>query len=177
MFIDGGRKHTPWQIYDGNSWTSESAAFMHCVGTPVESAFYLDVHDEPWFYSGFFVETGDTHTLSSSSTSKVYSMVANSIRRYLYKIGDNWILSGEIGSTLGDAYVEDAAAQSPADITNPVWNFGNGTGWGLYQVAVISGNADATVMRNLHLHRRLASLPPNQHFFELANGIVMPSIG
>lgn len=169
--LDGGRKHTPWQVYDGTTWKSESAAFLHCIGSNAESAFYLDVRGEPWFYSGFFVETGDT------PTAKVYSMVANSVRRYLYKVGNNWILSGEIGSTTGEAYVEDAAAESPAQITNPLWNFGNGTGWALYQVAVISGDEDANVLRNLHLHRRLATLPPKQKFFELANGVVMPSIG
>ena len=169
--IDGGRKHTPWQIYNGKTWNSEPAAFLHCVGTHVESAFYLDVRGEPWFYSGFFVEIGDT------PISQVYSMVANSIRRYLYKIGNNWILSGEIGSSSGDAYVEDAAANTPAEITNPVWHFGNGSGWGVYEVAVISGNMDATVLRNLHLHRRLSTLPSKQQFYELANGVVMPSVG
>jgi hypothetical protein len=177
--LDGGRKHTPWQLYDGANWGSEPAAFLHCINSDAESAFYLDVKGSPWFFSGFFVETGDSFSSSSSSSSNtlVYSMVANSVRRYLYKVGSTWILSGEIGSTTGDAYVEDAAAQSPADITNPEWHFGNGSSWALFRVAVIAGNRDATVLRNLHLHRRISALPPNQQFFELANGLAMPSIG
>ena len=158
-------------MYNSDSWVPETEAFCHCVNTEVESTIYLDVKGAAWEFSGFFVETGDR------PTAQVYSMVANSKRRYLYKVHSNWILSGEIGSTLADAYVEDAAANTPSEITSSLWHFGNGTGWNLYEVFVISGNSDATVMRNLHLHRKITALPPNQNFFELANGVIMPSVG
>jgi hypothetical protein len=130
------------------------------------------VHGEPWFYSGFFVETGDV-----VGEAPVFSLVGNSIRRYLYKIDSNWIMSQEIGSVIAEAYVEDLIAMSPAAISSRDWHFGEGIKWSTHKVEVISGNRDNTVVRNLHLHRRISSLPPQQKFFELANGIVMPAVG
>lgn len=170
--LDGNRKPAVWQLFSGERWTHSPEAFFQCINTDVESAFYLNVPGEPWFYSGFFVETGDV-----VSDSSVYSMVANSVKRYLYKVGNNWILSGVIGSTTGEAYVEDAVAKFPAEITNPLWYFGNGTAWSLHEVTVIAGNREATVVRNLHLHRRISSLPASQSYFEFPNGIAMPSVG
>lgn len=172
LLLDGSRKSALWSFYDGNSWTEETGAFMHCVNSDTDSAFYLEVHGEPWFYSGYYVETGD-----EVANSTVYSMVANSVKRYLYKIGDNWIMSGEVGSTTGEAFVEDAAAKTPVEITNRMWHFGNGTGWSVYDVTVIAGDREATVVRKLHLHRKMEVLPAGQTFFQLSNGIAMPSVG
>lgn len=165
------RKQTPWLFYNGVHWGPEPNSYVHCVGAEAESAFYLDVKGMAWGYSGFFVETGD------DPLSQVYSMVANSIRRFIYKVDDKWLLSGEIGSNHAEAYVEDATAKTPNEITNPFWNFGNGSHWNQYEVSIISGDREANVVRNLHLYRRIPFLPPNQKYFELANGIIMPAIG
>ena len=172
--VDGARKPKFWQVHDGNEWHDDNSAILQCVDGDFDSSFYLDVGGKAWGYSGYFVETGDRLPQSSHA---VYSMVENSVRRYIYKIGNNWILSEEIGSLNGIAFVEDMEASDPSKISSPIWYFGTGESWEPHTVNVIIGDAENNVVANLMLHRRISALPANQYFFELSNGVAMPAIG
>lgn len=166
-----------WYVSTNDGWQIDHSFHFQCFKKEgdeydVDNTIFLEVPGFATSLSGFYVQVG------SIDGNVIFSHIRSddSPHRYLYKRGNLWLISEELNSNNGLAFVEDQA-HLPAFITSIDWRFSSNGEWIQYPAAVYSGNKERNIYATLRQTRSLPHLPGNQKYFRLRNEVILPATG
>lgn len=166
-----------WSVSTNDGWKIDHSLHFQCLKKDendygVDNTIFFEVSGFASSLSGFYVQIG------SNDNSPIFSHVRSddSPHRYLYKKDNIWLISEEINSENGVAFIQDSA-YLPAYITSIDWRFSSNGEWHQYPAAVYSGNQDRNIYATLRQTRSIPRLSNNQKYFKLRNEIILPATG
>jgi hypothetical protein len=180
-----------WHYHDGDAWVGDDSFHLYCADPSNDHSIYFESSQLAPNLAGFYIDrTIDPKVFDGSPVLSLVPVSPNEPAAFMYKRDGKWMIGSEIGGESCSAYVDDAEANAPHEISSTEWHFVNPDTkseftWVFGDAAIYShrhANPDRdepfdNVFQATLYARSLKFIPQGQTYYALRNGIPMPAVG